>query len=387
MSAPGNESRRPRARIVYLVMVPVLLVAVVAGFWLGSGLRGSGRASHANQADQTARSGGQSPLGNKPAPDFTLTDQFGGRVSLHQFRGKAILLAFVDSECTTICPLTTSMMVQAVTDLGPAGSRVQLLGIDANPLATTVGDVRAYSASHGMLTRWRFLTGSPAELRAVWKAYHVYVAAVHNNIDHEPVIYVIDPKGREKALFWTPMDYASVGTQGHQLAAATAAALGLAAPPKTSGPPTSDVLPSRSIALPVVAGPGAGTKVRLGPGHPHLVVFVASWVQQVSNLAGRLEALNRYARLAAKRGWPSPVAVDLATVEPSPDALQRLLTAQHVRLDFPLVQDQTGGLADGYQVKDAPWLALTSSAGKVVWSHEGWLSRTALQAAVRAKAG
>ena len=48
-----------------------------------------------------------------PAPDFTLTDQFGARVSLRSFRGKVVILAFNDSECTTICPLTTTAMVDA----------------------------------------------------------------------------------------------------------------------------------------------------------------------------------------------------------------------------------------------------------------------------------
>ena len=55
------------------------------------------------------------------APDFTLSDQFGKQVSLSSFRGKVVVLAFNDSECTTICPLTTSAMVQAKAMLGSAG--------------------------------------------------------------------------------------------------------------------------------------------------------------------------------------------------------------------------------------------------------------------------
>jgi cytochrome oxidase Cu insertion factor (SCO1/SenC/PrrC family) len=36
------------------------------------------------------------PLSGR-APDFTLTDQFDRRVSLHSFRGKVVILAFNDS--------------------------------------------------------------------------------------------------------------------------------------------------------------------------------------------------------------------------------------------------------------------------------------------------
>src|SRR5207248_2312516 len=41
---------------------------------------------------------------HRPAPNFTLTDQFRRPVSLSEFKGKVVLLAFIDSRCTTICP-------------------------------------------------------------------------------------------------------------------------------------------------------------------------------------------------------------------------------------------------------------------------------------------
>jgi cytochrome oxidase Cu insertion factor (SCO1/SenC/PrrC family) len=53
-----------------------------------------------------------------PAPDFTLTDEFGRRVSLHSFRGRVVILGFSDSQCTTVCPLTTTAMVDAKRMLG-----------------------------------------------------------------------------------------------------------------------------------------------------------------------------------------------------------------------------------------------------------------------------
>jgi hypothetical protein len=38
-------------------------------------------------------------------------------------------------------------------------------------------------------------------------------------------------------------------------------------------------------------------------------------------------------------------------------------------------------VADGYGVQDQPWFALVSAAGKIVWSHDGWLPAAALEAA------
>ena len=100
------------------------------------------------------------------ASDFTLSDQFGQSVSLHSFRGKVVILAFNDSECTTVCPLTTTAMLDAKAMLGKAASQVQLLGVDANPAAISLEDVWSYSELHGMLHSWRFLTGIAAAAQA-----------------------------------------------------------------------------------------------------------------------------------------------------------------------------------------------------------------------------
>jgi cytochrome oxidase Cu insertion factor (SCO1/SenC/PrrC family) len=316
-----------------------------------------------------------------PAPDFTLTGQFGQRVSMSDYRGEAVVLAFVDSECTTICPLTTSTLTAAVGDLGVDSSRVQLLGINANPLALSVKDVRAYSAAHGLLYRWSFLTGSRAELSAVWKAYHVYTAITRTGIDHDPLVLVIDPAGHERAIFHTAMSYTSVAVQASQLATAIAATLGAPSRVSTQPKPVSVSLPSAVVRMPVVAGRG-GDDVEVGPGHPHLIVFLARWLTQTSDLRAQMAILNEYQRRALSRGLPSLVCVDLATTEPPGDSLAHTLHSLHIEPQFPVAADARGALADGYQVQDAPWYALDSRRGGPAWHHDGWLSLAATLSAV-----
>ncbi len=108
-----------------------------------------------------------------------------------------------DSECTTVCPLTTQSMLEAKQLLGTAGGQVQLLGVDANPIAASVADVLAYSRAHGMVNQWDFLTGSVAQLKAVWSAYHIAVQIEQGQIDHTPALFVIDQRGREQKLYLT----------------------------------------------------------------------------------------------------------------------------------------------------------------------------------------
>ena len=159
-----------------------------------------------------------SSLGDRPAPDFRLQNQFGQPMSLSQFRGKVVMLAFEDSECTTVCPLTTQSMLEAKQLLGAAGDKVQLLGIDANPDATSVADVLSYSRAHGLVNQWDFLTGSLAQLKATWGLYNIAVQIQQGQIDHTPALFVIDQQGRERKLYLTQMAYSSIGQSAQVLA-------------------------------------------------------------------------------------------------------------------------------------------------------------------------
>ena len=197
----------------------------------GSQAGASASAEHAAAANPNLDPG--SSLDGVAAPDFSLTNQFGQRISLSAFRGKVVILAFTDSECTTICPLTTQSMLAAKELLGKAGNEVQLLGIDANPAATSETDVMAYSRSHGLVNQWDFLTGTLPELKAVWKRYDIYVQIVKDQVDHTPALFIIDTRGREQKVYLTTMAYASI-TQSAQVLAAEAASLLPGHPPLAS---------------------------------------------------------------------------------------------------------------------------------------------------------
>jgi cytochrome oxidase Cu insertion factor (SCO1/SenC/PrrC family) len=322
-----------------------------------------------------------SALGSMPAPGFRLVNQFGQPMSLSQFRGKIVILAFVDSLCTTVCPLTTVSMTEAKQLLGPAGDSVQLLGVDANPQATSVSDVMGYSRVHALVNQWDFLTGPAASLRAAWQAYHIYVQIQKGQIDHTPALFVIDQQGRERMVYLTTMAYASVGQEAEVLAREAASLL--PSHPKLATEQSlayiAGLEPGRRATLP---GVPAGS-VSLGPGQPHLVLFFATWLTGTSDLGGQLMALNAYAQAARGGKLPPLTAVDEAATEPSPDAARAFIGKLPRPLGYPVALDETGRLADGYGVQDQPYLILTSASGRIVWTHDGWLSASALETAVR----
>jgi protein SCO1/2 len=111
-----------------------------------------------------------------------------------------VLLTFIDSHCTTLCPLTAELMTKTEQALGPTYP-LRLLAINGNPEFTSVSDVRRWSSEHRMMRRWLFLTGPVARLRAVWKDYGIQVKIVHGDVAHTAAIFLIDAAGKVRALF------------------------------------------------------------------------------------------------------------------------------------------------------------------------------------------
>jgi cytochrome oxidase Cu insertion factor (SCO1/SenC/PrrC family) len=142
--------------------------------------------------------GSTAPLGNSPAPAITLTDQHGRRVSLASLRGKTVLLTFLDPVCVTDCPLIAQEFRLAGQQLG--STRVELVAVNLNPLYSSLAYLQAFDRQEALTTvpNWLYLTGSPAQLRTVWKNYGVASETLPAGamLGHSDTAYVIDPRGR-----------------------------------------------------------------------------------------------------------------------------------------------------------------------------------------------
>jgi cytochrome oxidase Cu insertion factor (SCO1/SenC/PrrC family) len=379
----GNIMTRRAAWVAGLAMTAILAVAGCSSSASQSAAPSTMSSASAAAMENPNLDLG-SGLGNKSAPDFTLTNQFGQPMSLSQFRGRVVVLSFEDSECTTVCPLTTQSMVLAKELLGKAGSSVQLLGVDANPDALKVANVMDYSRVHGMVNQWDFLTGSLPQLKSVWGAYNIAVQIEAGQIDHTPALYVIDQQGKLQKVYLTQMAYSSV-TQSAQVIATEVASL-LPSHPKLSSFGSLAAIPAQTpaaaLTLPAAGGTGAAgdATVALGPGKARLVVFFATWLTETSNLNAELTGLNAYAKAAASKHLPALTAVDETVTEPSTATVTTYLH-QLGPLSYPVALDETGRVADGYGVQDQPWLVLINKSGKITWQHDGWVSLSTLEKA------
>jgi len=156
-----------------------------------------------------------SPVPARPAPGFTLTDQDGRVLSLSAFRGKVVVLEFMDPHCTDICPIVSDEFTGAYRDLGKLAGQVVFAAVNVNQYHSAVADVAAFSREHQLssIPSWHFFTGSGPSLRAAWRNYNVAVQAPDPDADivHSSVVYFIDPRGRERYLASPQVDHTSSG--------------------------------------------------------------------------------------------------------------------------------------------------------------------------------
>ena len=144
------------------------------------------------------------PLPTKPAPGFTLVDQNGRTLSLSDFRGHAVVLEFMDTHCTDICPIVSQEFIDAYRDLGPAAAHAVFVAVNVNAYHAAVSDVAAFTREHRLDTipNWHFFTGPVSDLQAVWSSYGIAVQAPSPNADiiHSSFTFFIDPAGNERFL-------------------------------------------------------------------------------------------------------------------------------------------------------------------------------------------
>jgi len=156
-----------------------------------------------------------SPVPTRIAPDFSLVDQDGRAFSLSSFRGKSVVLEFMDPHCTDICPIISQEFVDAYHDLRSYRSKVVFVAVNVNPYHLAVRDMATFTEEHELNTvpSWHFLTGPVNDLRTVWTDYGVSVDAPSPSADviHSSFVYFIDPNGHERYLGSPEDDHTAKG--------------------------------------------------------------------------------------------------------------------------------------------------------------------------------
>jgi protein SCO1 len=139
-------------------------------------------------------------LGSTPAPNFSLTDQFGKQVSLSGMKGKPVILTFLYTHCPDICPLTAEKLHTALQGLGQQAQQVGVIAVSTDPKGDNVAAALSFSQAHNMQNYWHYLVGSQSQLSPVWSGYHIYAQAGQQvmTVNHSTGIFILDKQGNER---------------------------------------------------------------------------------------------------------------------------------------------------------------------------------------------
>lgn len=140
----------------------------------------------------------------EPAPTFTLTSQDGKRVSLKDFRGKAVVLTFLFTSCRDVCPVLPQIISRTDQALSEAERKqVRFVGISIDPRRDTPEKLRSFMQDHKLSPeRWTLLTGTLKEASKVADDYGIVAKPdLQGDLVHNAVYVLIDPQARLRTEF------------------------------------------------------------------------------------------------------------------------------------------------------------------------------------------
>ena len=174
----------------------------------------SGIVTACGGGDPPAPSPTQGVVQNRPVPAIPLISSTGATTSLADYRGKDIVMAPFLSLCQDECPLVTGAFIAMQEDVRSAGlaDKVVFMEITVDPGRDSPARLAAYSREFG--ADWVMMTGTPANLDALWKFFGVFVQIVPEeqppkldwwtdkpltyDVDHTDGYFLIDTKGHER---------------------------------------------------------------------------------------------------------------------------------------------------------------------------------------------
>jgi protein SCO1/2 len=132
------------------------------------------------------------------APNFVLRDQNGKPTGPRQLRGHWFVVAFLYTHCPDVCPVIASNLGVALGQLPD----LRVLAVSVDPKNDTPAAVKAFLRAHHLPARFKYVTGTHAQLAPVWARYHVAaIAGPKPIVSHTAFELLVDPHGHERVLY------------------------------------------------------------------------------------------------------------------------------------------------------------------------------------------
>jgi protein SCO1/2 len=128
-------------------------------------------------------------------PDVMLVDQDAKPVRLRELLAadEPVMMNFIFTTCTAICPVMTKIFSNVPQQLGTAAGKLRMISISIDPENDTPPQLKAYAGKFDAGPRWQFLTGSVENVATVQRAFGTYSS---DKMRHEPLTLLRSAPGK-----------------------------------------------------------------------------------------------------------------------------------------------------------------------------------------------
>jgi protein SCO1/2 len=128
-------------------------------------------------------------------PDVVLIDADARPVRLRELLASddPVMLNFVFTTCSTICPVMVKVFADVPSRLGPAAKNLRMISISIDPENDTPAQLKSYAKNFGTDLKWHFLTGRVEDINNVQRAFGTYSG---DKMSHEPLTLIRQPRGK-----------------------------------------------------------------------------------------------------------------------------------------------------------------------------------------------
>jgi protein SCO1/2 len=109
-------------------------------------------------------------------PDVTLVNADARPLRLREVLAAdgPVLMDFIYTSCTTICPVMSEAFSMVPEKLGPQAGKLRMISVSVDPENDRPAQLKAYARQYGASANWQFLTGNADDVETVLRAFDNY---------------------------------------------------------------------------------------------------------------------------------------------------------------------------------------------------------------------
>ncbi len=167
----------------------IALAAAIALAWpaWGAAMEAMKCGAHHRHMMETAKaSAAKRSLASYTVPEVTLVNQKGEQLALRSLldTDQPVLLNFIFTSCTTICPVMSASFADIQGELGDDSAKVRMVSVSIDPEYDTPVRLAQYAQRFDAGSQWQFLTGTLEDSIAVQQAFESYRG---DKMNHTPL--------------------------------------------------------------------------------------------------------------------------------------------------------------------------------------------------------